>query len=398
MTDISSQKSDISFASAQADSSDSDEDIFDDAVEAGEWQEDTTGMVFNEFDASASGPKHNLEETASVLDYFKLFWTLQIVNIIVQETNRYANALPAATEPWVDICADELNAFISIFIVMGIKKLPSVSMYWSENEMVKCPWISKVMSRTRFYQINRVLHLADNDLAIPKGFPGHNPLFKVQPLIDHMKTKFSQWFYPGKCISIDEAMIAFNGRLSFKQYIPSKPTKWGIKVWEACDSKNGYCLDFNVYTGKNPAEVSPFGVGYDVISELSSRYFNKFHCVFFDRFFTGVDILEHLLFNGTYGCGTCRSNRRGLPKRLKNVKLRRGETKVFKKFDSNLMLTLFKDRKLVHMLSTNCQNAILPTGKPEVIEDFNKNMGGVDLNDQLCMYYKAGRPSHKWWR
>ena len=24
-------------------------------------------------------------------------------------------------------------------------------------------------------------------------------------------------------------------------------------------------------------------------------------------------------------------------------------------------------------------------------------MGGVDLNDQLCMYYKAGRPSHKWW-
>ena len=98
MADILSQESDISFASAQADSSDSDEDIFDDAVEAGEWQEDTTGMVFNEFDASASGPKHNSEETASVLDYFKLFWTLQIVNIIVQETNRYANALPAATE------------------------------------------------------------------------------------------------------------------------------------------------------------------------------------------------------------------------------------------------------------------------------------------------------------
>ena len=62
------------------------------------------------------------------------------------------------------------------------------------------------------------------------------------------------------------------------------------------------------------------------------------------------------------------------------------------------MLTLFKDRKLVHMLSSNCNPSVTATGKPGVVMDFNKNMGGVDLNDQLCTYYKAGRPSHKWWR
>ena len=176
---------------------------------------------------------------------------------------------------WTDITPDELNAFVAIFIVMGIKKLPSIHMYWSENDMIGCAWISKIMSRNRFSQINRFLHVVDNALSVPKDAPGYNPLFKIQPLLDHMKNAFSRWYYPRKCIFIDEAMIAFNGRLSFKQYIPSKPTKWGIKCWEVCDSTNGYCLDFNVYTGKNYTNASRFGVGYDVISNLSAAYFHK---------------------------------------------------------------------------------------------------------------------------
>jgi hypothetical protein len=39
-------------------------------------------------------------------------------------------------------------------------------------------------------------------------------------------------YNPNKEQSIDEGMIAFKGRLSFKQYLPAKPTKFGIKVWE----------------------------------------------------------------------------------------------------------------------------------------------------------------------
>jgi hypothetical protein len=37
-------------------------------------------------------------------------------------------------------------------------------------------------------------------------------------------------YNPNKEQSIDEGMIAFKGRLSFKQYLPAKPTKFGIKV------------------------------------------------------------------------------------------------------------------------------------------------------------------------
>ena len=38
---------------------------------------------------------------------------------------------------------------------------------------------------------------------------------------------------------MDEAMIPFKGRLSIKQYMKDKPTKWGIKVFVLADARNG---------------------------------------------------------------------------------------------------------------------------------------------------------------
>ena len=49
---------------------------------------------------------------------------------------------------------------------------------------------------------------------------------------------------------MDEAMIKFQGRSSFKQYMPAKPIKRGIKVWVLGDSSNGYFSKFDVYTGR----------------------------------------------------------------------------------------------------------------------------------------------------
>jgi hypothetical protein len=57
-------------------------------------------------------------------------------------------------------------------------------------------------------------------------------------------------YNPHREVSIDEAMIGFSGRLGFKQYVPLKPTKRGIKVWVRADPHNGYVGDFQVYTGR----------------------------------------------------------------------------------------------------------------------------------------------------
>lgn len=51
-------------------------------------------------------------------------------------------------------------------------------------------------------------------------------------------------------IPVDEYLVGFRGRCPFKQYIPSKPAKYGIKIWAACDAKTSYCFNMQVYTGK----------------------------------------------------------------------------------------------------------------------------------------------------
>jgi hypothetical protein len=44
-----------------------------------------------------------------------------------------------------------------------------------------------------------------------------------------------------------------------------KPTKWGINLWVATDSSNGYTCDFEIYTGKKSRDSSQHGLGYDVV-------------------------------------------------------------------------------------------------------------------------------------
>ena len=76
-------------------------------------------------------------------------------------------------------------------------------------------------------------------------------LGKVRPFLSTLQQNFPCLFAPGVALSIDEAMIKYNGRLHWKQYMPMKPIKWGIKLWVLCDARTGYCLALDVYTGRD---------------------------------------------------------------------------------------------------------------------------------------------------
>ena len=113
-------------------------------------------------------------------------------------------------------------------------------------------------------------------------------------------------------------MIKFQG---LKQYMPMKPVKRGIKVWVLADSVNGYFSRLEVYSGKQPGRVET-GLGSRVVRSLTADFSGKNHLVAFDNFFTSYDLLEDLLEDGVYACGTARKDRRGFPVQLKNLKLK----------------------------------------------------------------------------
>ena len=63
-----------------------------------------------------------------------------------------------------------MKAFIEMLILMGILQLPRIEMYWqTDDDLMKTPGISSIMSRVRFQQIFCFLHLADNSHQIPAG-------------------------------------------------------------------------------------------------------------------------------------------------------------------------------------------------------------------------------------
>ena len=126
--------------------------------------------------------------------------------------------------------------------------------------------------------------------------------------------QFKAHFQPGCDLSIDEAMIpGFKGRIFFKQYMPAKPTKPGINVWEMCDAATSYCVTFDIYTGHASHQNMEVSFGHEVVDKLASEYYNQNRHLYFNHFFASVPLMQHLSKNGTYACETVMATRKGLP-------------------------------------------------------------------------------------
>jgi hypothetical protein len=92
----------------------------------------------------------------------------------------------------------------------------------------------------------KFLHCSDNTNKV--NYEGPAKLYKIFPVLSHLNYKFH---LPGQNISVDESLTLWKGRLSFKQYMPLKAAKFGIKTYELCEANSGYLWSLVVYTGKD---------------------------------------------------------------------------------------------------------------------------------------------------
>ena len=75
-----------------------------------------------------------------------------------------------------------------------------------------------------------------------------------------------------------------------------------IKVWVLADSRNGYFHTLQVYTGKEGSGEKQ--LGQRVVKDLTRLLKGKNHHVFFDNFFTSEELLQDLLKDDIFACGT----------------------------------------------------------------------------------------------
>lgn len=356
---------------------------------------------------------------ASIIDFYKVFVNDTIIELIVEQTNLYAmqTVLTVDTRPssrihdWEPVTADEIWKFLGMVIYMGIVRLPTIADYWSTDPFFKNEIASKIMSRNRFQMILKFIHFSNNEANVD-----NDRLFKVKELSEKLIANFQSVYKMGPIGVIDESMIPFRGRLSFRQYLKQKAHPYGIKIFKLC-SGSGYTHNFRIYSGKVLDRKR--SVPEEVVLSLMNDYLDTGRTLVTDNWYTSLNLAQTLLSRKTHLVGTIRKNRKGIPSsifdafsemgsnvklklRKKHMKLQKFEVKAMRNREG-VTIVHYKEQRNVLLLSTRhslemCLLRKTRNLKPDSVLFYNKEKKAVDIADQMAMYQDVLRKSLKWYK
>lgn len=337
-------------------------------------------------------------------DFFDLFLTESFLNKIVQETNRYADQQVAKfpvlrfsrLRDWKDTSAEELRVFFGLLMHTGTITLPSVAHYWKTNKLYNFDFWKNRMSRNRFQLILRFLHLNNNEEQ------DNDRLFKVNPISQHFNETMDRIYKPERKLCIDEAIVLWRGRLIFRQYIKNKRHRYGIKLYELCES-NGIVLRVKIYAGKYD-DLSGRNHASNVVLALMDGFLNSGYELYMDNYYNSVGLAKNLTSKSTYVCGTLRFDRKGNPENLVKKKLNQGDSEWLR--SGSIMVNKWKDKRDVltisnmhkgEMVQVQNKNGKIST-KPDTVRDYTLGMAGIDRSDQRMSYYSFLRKTIRWYK
>jgi Transposase IS4 len=279
----------------------------------------------------------------SQLDTFQRLLTPDIINRIVKATNSYAvNARETDeepdpyTRPWKPVNSTDIWRYIGCLLYMGYHKEGKHEEHWGENG-----YLNEFLSLIRFQQIHRYFTLRDRFVEPRK----ENETFawQVEPIGSIIKQNCKALWRPSSHLAIDEAMIAYRGRTSYKVKLSNKPIKEGYKVWVLGDS--GYVYDWLWHSRiDGPEDIPDNGLDVERVKEKKLTELTQVHlaptfaliirlaqrlrqihptrvfCFFLDNLFLNINVSQALLALRICCTGTTRKNAQGIPEWLLKLK------------------------------------------------------------------------------
>ncbi|CAG8652128.1 6526_t:CDS:2, partial [Paraglomus brasilianum] len=324
-------------------------------------------------------PDIQLDNNVNILALFKLFFTDEQLQMIVESTNEYEQIKGVeGGRPWYLLTLNELKIWFALVIYMGVHKIYAVEDLWNSNEKRAIHSIKEYMTLLRFQQIKRFLHIS-------KPNEPHLCWYsKVEPLASHIREVSKQLYFPSSQVSVDEMIARFSGRSAHTdmQITPVVGlSKTGGSVWH-------------------------------LVKQLPHH--KTFH-VYMDNYFSSIPLFKYMRDNGLGACGTVRTNSSKFPKELKiNKGISLDWNTISGKVVDDVLAIVWVDNSPVTMLTTiheivgeewkiirnrrrpretssNASTVHRVFGNasrkelsiPKVIDDYNHYMGGVDIADQL---------------
>lgn len=350
------------------------------------------------------------------LDFFQLYFDHDLFELLARESTEYMheiiknqeNKKTYNTKHYFEgkmnsqITINDIRAYLSIIMMMGIKAYPTIASHWSISAEFKDDLISKIMTQRRYTTINRAFHLTPNS-TLDKD----DPFAKITSFVNYLNDRFGKLYCPEQELTIDESLISFRGRVKFLFYIPSKPTRYGIKIHSLAESKSGYCLKILFDPGKagkiqneNEKLIKP----ENVINCLIQDYLGKYYKLYTDSWYSSLAIFRNLVKNKTFSTGMINANRKYLNKNV--VKMDREILKVASCNDI-LHFNFYDKRTKKHLnMVTTCHSTkmiiVQKNNKfidiPECLDSYTKFMKGVDKMNQHIETYQYKHSSMKWWK
>lgn len=152
----------------ESDEQDMDEEM-DEDVEENDWSKDINRRDDVQFQEEV-GINVDFQNLGSCLNFILLFFTEEVWQLLVEQTNLYAGQKrgPEESSVWYPVTREEMKAWVSLYLNMGLITKPNLSSYWSTDPALSSLFFPAIMSRVRFFQILRYLHFADN-IQAPQG-------------------------------------------------------------------------------------------------------------------------------------------------------------------------------------------------------------------------------------
>jgi len=213
-------------------------------------------------------------------------------------------------------------------------------------------------------------------------------------------------------MTIDEQLLPFRGRCPFRQYIPSKPARYGIKTFALVDARTFYTYNLETYLGKQPdPSFQLINCPEDVVLRLIEPIKGSGRNITADNWFSSLPLIRKLAKLQLSYLGTVKKCKRDIPPEFQPIKSREPLSTIFgfHQTTEKLNVTLMsyipekkkgKKKKAVIMMTTLFDDDAMfpgcPKNKPLMIHEYNKYKCGVDVVDQMCAGHSIQRTTNRW--
>ena len=338
------------------------------------------------------------------VESWELFFDSNVIKNIVDCTNIFIDKISANFQRSRDARNTdevEMRALFGLLYLCGLHKSSHTNAkdLWSADG-TGIELLRKTMSYKRFTFLLRCLRF--DNIKDREDRRQLDKLAAVRDFFSAFNKKCQEIYSVSEYVTIEEKLEKFRGRCGFRQYMPKKPARYGIKIFALVDARTFYTYNMEIYAGQQPE--GPFKVDNSpsaIVKRLCTPLFGSARNVTMDNWYTSYPLAKELLSKKLTIVGTLKKNKAMIPVEFLEAKTREVFSSIFG-FQKDVTLVSYvpKKSKCVVLLSTMHHDNTIDENsekkKPEIIQFYNETKGGVDTVDEMSTLYSTARKTNRW--